>query len=83
VPVVTPTALRRRADAARRLEPVEGRHGPHLGARDPAACWPSQRGPSTFGMTDDERRCYAAYLIEGGWQQWEIVATLTPPELAA
>jgi len=77
-------ALRGRADAARRHPPLDGRHGRVLAAFDPALSWPpAPRLPSTYGMTDDERRCYAAYLMESGWLTWEIVRTLAPPAMAA
>lgn len=76
-------ALRRRADAARRLPPLEGRHGPDLGARDPLASWPTGREPSTFGLTGDELRAEAERLVASGWGCWEIRATLVRPEVAA
>jgi len=81
---MTADALRRRADAARRLEPVDGRHGPDLGARDPVACWPpASRGPSTYGLSSDERRHEAERLLAAGWAGWEVVAVLVDPEAAA
>jgi len=78
-----PVSQRRRHAAARRLEPLDGRCGPDLGSRDPLATWPTRRGPSTFSLTPDERRHYASALVAGGWQRWEIVATLAPPETVA
>ncbi len=75
------TALRRRADAARRLEPVDGRWGADLNALDPALPWPpAPRTPSTYGLSPDEIRHEAERLMRTGWQQWEIVATLARPE---
>lgn len=78
-------ALRRRADAARRLPPVVGRHGPPLAAYDPALPWPpAPRTPSTYGMTPAELRREAGRLLSAGWLTWEIVAALAPPtEVAA
>jgi len=75
--------LRRRADAARRLEPLDGRHGPDIGSRDPLATWPTRRGPSTFSLTPDERRAYASVLLDAGWQAYEICLVLAPPDVAA
>lgn len=77
-------ALRRRADAAHRLEPVDGRWGERLAARDPALPWPpAPRSPSTYGMTPDEIRWHAADLMASGWQRYEIAAVLAPPGLVA
>lgn len=79
-----PAALRRRADAAYRLEPLEGRYGQCLAAHDPALDWPpAPRTPSTYGMTPDERRCYAKRLMAKGWQAWEVRAVLVDPERVA
>lgn len=77
------TALRRRAAAARRLEPLDSRHGLDLGARDPIASWPTRCGPSTYGMTPGEIRREAERMLAGGWASWEIVCTLVSPEQAA
>lgn len=38
------------------------------------------RPPSTYGMTSDQRRAYAAHLLREGWQRWEIRARLVAPE---
>jgi hypothetical protein len=76
-------SLRRRADAALRIEPLTGRWGHDLGSRDPLASWPVKRGPSTFSMTPDERRSYAAYLMQSGWLAYEVRQVLAPPEVAA
>jgi hypothetical protein len=76
--------MRRRAAAARRLPAVDGRHGDGLAARDPALTWPpTPRIPSTYGMTPDEIRHEAERLLSDGWQTWEIVVILAPPELVA
>lgn len=78
------TALGRRATAARRLEPLDGRYGPDLGARDPLESWPpAPRTPGRYGLTDDELRAEADRLLASGWASWEIVATLARPEVAA
>ncbi len=78
------TALRRRADAAHRLEPLEGRWGGSLGARDPAAPWPpAQRTPSTFGLSNNELRRHAATLVASGWSTREIQQVLSRPEPVA
>lgn len=83
-------ALRRRADAARRMPPLEGRWGPDLGARDPHASWtgpilgPLRWDPAhaagRFGLSDGELRAHARYLVDSGFQPWEIVAVLAKPE---
>ncbi len=77
-------ALRRRADAAHRLEPLAGRWGERLAAHDPSLTWPpAPRSPSTFGMTPVEIRHEAERLLSAGWQRWEVRATLARPEMAA
>jgi hypothetical protein len=76
-------ALHRRA-AARRLEPLDGRWGADLGARDPLASWPpAPRTPGRYGLTDDELRAEADRLLASGWLVSEIRATLVRPQAAA
>jgi len=77
-------ALRRRADAAHRLEPLEGRRGADPGARDPALTWPpAPRTPSTFGLSDNELRSHAKDLVASGWSTQEIQQVLSRPEPVA
>lgn len=76
--------LRRRADAARRLGSIDGRHGGLLAALDPALTWPpAPRQPSTFGLAPDERRREVERMVATGWYRWEIVAVLVSPTVAA
>ncbi len=78
------TDLRSRAVAARRLPVVPGRWGRSLAARDPLLPWPSEpRQPSTFSLTATELRLEAARLLASGWQVYEVVAVLAPPERAS
>lgn len=77
-------ALRRRAVAARRLPALDGRHGGTLAALDPALTWPpAPRTPSTYSLSDDERRDYARALIASGWDSWEVRQVLAAPEPVA
>lgn len=74
----------RRAAAARRCVPVEGRYGPTLAARDPLLAWSSvPRWPGTFGLSGPERAREAARLLEAGWASWEIACVLVDPVVAA
>lgn len=76
--------LRRRAEAAARLGPVDGRHGPTLAALDPLLSWPPRpRMPLTYGLTRAELRHEAERLVESGWVGWEVVAVLVSPTVAA
>ncbi len=78
------SGLRVRAAAARRLPALLDRHGSSLAARDPLLPWPSEpRQPSTFGLTATELRHEAARLLASGWQVYEVVAVLAPPETAS
>ena len=72
----------RRAATARRCEPVEGRYGAELAARDPYLPWPSRRCPSTFGLSGPERSREAARLLEDGWGSWEVALVLVDPAVA-
>ena len=73
----------RRAAAARRCVPVEDRYGPDLAARDPWLEWPVPLGPRTYGLSPAERRREAERLLEAGWGDWEVVAVLASPVVAA
>ncbi len=76
--------LQVRGAAARRLPAIAARHGSGLAAHDPLLPWPdSPRAPSTFGLTDDERRREAVRLLAIGWARWEVAAVLAAPKSAA
>lgn len=75
------TSLRRRADAARRLPALDGRHGGTLAALDPWLPWPpAPRSPGTYGLTTAELWHEAERLLDAGWQRWELRVVLARPE---
>lgn len=72
--------LARRAAAARRFPPVDGRHGDRLAAHDPALNWPpTPRAPGTYGLTPDEIRREAQRLEALLWQDWEVREVIAAP----